>query len=363
MAQTSPKGWEFPSEKGELTIGHLWADNKMDKICTKDNLWETARTSEIQRTLTSSDEEICKAAKNPKTMRETKAMERFFRTRPDGIAHHNEKKIWYLMEFKHTSDVLPDYLERKDKMAFKQYENFLNILRKAKKPGWTTDQLNFIVGSKTINENAMDTNLERIGINQKKKIKAATAKANIHGLLNILKAYYANTHKDSPKQETNKGTDDLQLTIDTRQALGKRPPHTNQDETRTLPAEGKHTKRQIYEGPYTSLIPQVNYTEGSAHNSLPSSDRTLLQAPSRSSPKRPVNDHSGPPPCPTASGPRSPKKTRTESPKLLENTTPYASRSPPAYNGVPHTRKRPSEDNPQSFSKKQKTVKTPGNGE
>jgi hypothetical protein len=117
------------------------------------------------------------------------------------------------MEFKHTSDVLPGYLERKDKMASKQYENFMNILRKAKKPGWTSDQLNFIVGSKSINENVMDTNLERLGINQKnkKKIKAATTKTNIHSLLNILKAYSANTHQDSPKSTTSEGTDKLQL--------------------------------------------------------------------------------------------------------------------------------------------------------
>jgi hypothetical protein len=42
IAQAAPKGWEFPSEKGELTLGQLWTDNKMDEICTKDNLWETA---------------------------------------------------------------------------------------------------------------------------------------------------------------------------------------------------------------------------------------------------------------------------------------------------------------------------------
>jgi hypothetical protein len=256
------------------------------------------------------------------------------------------------VEFKHTSDVLPDYLERKDKMASKQYENFMKILRKAKKPGWTSEQLNFIVGSKTINENAMDTNLERLGINQKnkKKIKAATAKANIHGLLNILKAYYANTHQDSPKPEINKGTDDLQLMIDTRQALGKRPPHTNQNGTKTPPAEGKRTKRQAYEGAYTSLIPQVNYTEGSAPHNLPRSARTLLQSPSRASP-----DHSEPPPYPTATGPHSPKKAKTEAPKPRDNTPlTYASRSPPTYNGAPHTRKRPPEDNPQSTSKETK---------
>jgi hypothetical protein len=370
IAQAAPKGWEFPSEKGELTLGQLWADNKMDEIYTKDTLWETARTSEILRTLTPADEEICGAAENPQVMKEIKAKERFFRTRPDGITHHNDNKMWYLMEFKRTSDVLPDYLERKDEMTFKQYENFMNILRKAKKPGWTSDQINFIVGSKTINENDMDANLERLGINQKnkKKIKATTVKANIHGLLNILKTDYVNTHQDSPKPTTNEGTDDLQLMIDTRQALGKRPPHTNQDgatsPTKTLPTEGKHTKRQVYEGAYTSLIPQVNYTEGPAPNNLPRSARTLLQAPNRSSPKCPVPDHSGPPPCPTATGPRSPKKARTEAPKPLDNTSQtYVSRSPPAYNGAPHTSKRPPEDNHPSTSKKQKTADTPGNGE
>ncbi len=242
----------------------------------------------------------------------------------------------------------------------------MEILRKAKKTGWTTDQLNFIVGSKTINENAMDTNLEKLGINQKKKqkIKAATAKANIHGLLNILKAYYANTHQDSPKPETNEGTAGLELMIDTRQALGKRAPHTNQKGTETLHAKGKHTKRQGYEGAYTSLIPQVNYIEGHAHNSLPSSARTLLQAPSRASPKRLRPDHKGPPPCPLTTGPRSPKKARTEAPKPLDYTPQmYASNNPPAYNGAPHTRKRPPEDNPQSFSKKHETAFTPRNGE
>jgi hypothetical protein len=280
---------------------------------------------------------MCGAGENPQEMKETKARERFFRSRPDGIAHHNENKIWYLMEFKRSSDVLPDYLERKDKMTSKQYEKFMNILRKAKKPGWTSDQLNFIVGFKTINENVMDTNLDRLGINinqkNKKKIKAATTKANIHGLLNILKAYYANTHQDSPKPAINGETDDLQLVIDTRQPLDKRPPHTNQDgnkfPTRPLPAEAKRTKRPVYAGAYTSLIPQVNYTEGPVPNNPPRPDRTLLQAPSHASPERPGLDHSGPPPCPTATSPRSPKKTRTKAPKPPDNTSQtYVSRSP-----------------------------------
>ncbi len=365
IAQAVPKGWVFPSENGELTLGHLWSDNKMDEICTKDTLWETARTSELQNPLTPTDEEIYKITQDPRAQREIEAKKRFFRTRPDGIAHHNENRIWYLMEFKRTSDVLPDYLERKDKMASKQYENFMNILRKAKKTGWTSDQLNFIVGSKSINENVMDTNLERLGINQKnkKKIKAETTKTNIHSLLNILKVYYVNTHQDSLKSTMYEGTDTIQLTIDTRQALGKRPPHANQDvtksPTRPPPAEEKRDKRPSYEGAYTSLIPQVNYTEGPAHDNPPGPARVFLQAPKRS-----VPDHSEPPPCPTTTGPRSPKRARTEAPRPLDSIPQtHVSHSPPAYNGAPHTKKRPPQEDSQSTSKKPKTAVTSGNGE
>ena len=106
---------------------------------------------------------------NPGKTRKKKVKERFLRTRPDGIAHHTDKKLWYLLEFKRTSDIQPDYMEKKDSMTLKQYSNLMDIIRRTKNPGWTSEQLNFIVGSKTINEEAMDKNLDKIGINQKNK--------------------------------------------------------------------------------------------------------------------------------------------------------------------------------------------------
>ena len=64
IAQTAPKRWEFPSIDGELTLEQLWADNKMDEICTKDALWGVVQTSEILKTLTPADEETCRATHN-----------------------------------------------------------------------------------------------------------------------------------------------------------------------------------------------------------------------------------------------------------------------------------------------------------
>jgi hypothetical protein len=132
-------------------------------------LWETVQESETQRTLPPVDEETCKSTHDP---RKTRQIKHFLRSRPDDISHHNETKMWYLKDFKRTSDVRPDHLEEKDSMSSKQYQNFMDILRKAKEPGWTSEQINVTVGSKTINENVMDTNLDKIGINQKNKRKS-----------------------------------------------------------------------------------------------------------------------------------------------------------------------------------------------
>ncbi len=80
---------------------------------------ESVQDSEMKRTPSPADEETCTTTHDPRKARQTKAKERFLRARPDGITHHNEKRIWYLLEFKRTSDVRPDYLERKEDMTYK----------------------------------------------------------------------------------------------------------------------------------------------------------------------------------------------------------------------------------------------------
>jgi hypothetical protein len=109
------------------------------------------------------------------------------------------------------------------------------------------DQLNFIVDSKTINENVMDTNLERLGINQKnkKKIKAATTKPNIHGLLNILKTYYVNTlaprltKADNERRDRRSTTRD-RYTTDSKQTPPAYQPRRNKISHQTPTRRGKN---------------------------------------------------------------------------------------------------------------------------
>jgi hypothetical protein len=49
----------FPSVNSELTIGQLWAEKKLDEICT-DASWDTAKDSEMKRTHPQADEDTCK---------------------------------------------------------------------------------------------------------------------------------------------------------------------------------------------------------------------------------------------------------------------------------------------------------------
>ena len=72
-------------------------------------------------------------AHDPRKTRQIKAKEHFLRARPDDIALHNEKKIWYLMEFKRTSDVrLGTRIPRETRRHVINCQIFMDILRKVR---------------------------------------------------------------------------------------------------------------------------------------------------------------------------------------------------------------------------------------
>ena len=269
-------------------------------------------------------------------------------------------------------------------MAHKTYENFMNSSEKPR----NQDGHPMIRPTKLhcwlqIHQwKAMDANLDRIGINQKnrKKIKDATVKTNIHSLFNILKTYYVNTHQDKPSPPNTDGTDRLQLVIDTRQVLDKRPAYEDHNHAKTH-SHTSHTKKNTsshsphpHGNSYPSLIPKVNYTDGPATTNLTKPPRTLLVISTHKniSPLPPTL----PTKCPaleltkyllhtTTRTSCSPKKVRTETirqknytvhPCILPDTL-----SNPTHAGMIH-RKSPQEDNPPITSKKEKTAHTPGNG-
>ena len=133
----------------------------------------------------------------------------------------------------------------------------------------------------------MDENLDKMGINQKnkKKIKDATTTTNIQILLNIFKDYYANVHQDMSRLANTDGTDRPQLSLDTRQTLGKRPAYEDQKHMETH-THTHHTKKRGR--PSTSTFwKQIPLPD--APSRLPR--RTHLDQPHQTTPNIPCNPH------------------------------------------------------------------------
>jgi hypothetical protein len=146
MSAAAPKGWSFLSVNGVLTMGQLWEDDEMDEIRT--NYGRQPKTQTLKKILFPMGEEACTATHNPQAERQAKARKRSSSEPGRCTAHHTEKRPWYLLEFKYTSDVRPDYLERKE-VLFHGHppESFMDIHQKSKGTIWTSGQLNFVVGS------------------------------------------------------------------------------------------------------------------------------------------------------------------------------------------------------------------------
>ena len=70
------------------------------------------------------------------------------RTRPDGLAISRKTKTLIIMEYKRRSDTWPDYKQRGEKAANKQYEKVRKALEgKGADTGWTIKQVKLVMSS------------------------------------------------------------------------------------------------------------------------------------------------------------------------------------------------------------------------
>ena len=90
---------------------------------------------------------------------------RLWNKRPDGIAFkmptNTKVGVICLMEFKRMSDVTNQYVVRAKRVAEEQYQPFRSALsKKMQRPGWMVEQISFIAGARSLNEEELKKNLE-----------------------------------------------------------------------------------------------------------------------------------------------------------------------------------------------------------
>ena len=83
----------------------------------------------------------------------------------DGVAVDQTNQVIYTFEFKRTSDREHGYLQRCDERAKEQYASLLQIVRGfVESKGWKVQAVNFIAGTKSMNQEAWNKAMEMIEV-------------------------------------------------------------------------------------------------------------------------------------------------------------------------------------------------------
>jgi hypothetical protein len=146
--------------------------------------------------------------------RETIAQIRFWRLRPDGIAFRppteTKAAIFCILEFKRMSDVTDQYLTRTRSRAENQYESLWRALGETlQHQGCQVEQISFIVGSRSLNEEDLRKNLEFFQVQEGsiETIGSKLAKRMFDEYANILRCMY-NTRFSGDSSETGSSPED-----------------------------------------------------------------------------------------------------------------------------------------------------------
>ena len=129
---------------------------------TKDAIWNAARDRELARPLTQAERRQRGIGQNMESIAE----ERFWRLRPDGIAFRppttSKADTFCILEFKRMSDCTDQYLTRARTKANNQYDSLRRALRDTLQyqGGWQVEQISFIAGSRSLNEQDLRKNLK-----------------------------------------------------------------------------------------------------------------------------------------------------------------------------------------------------------
>ena len=184
----------FLTMEEEHTISTLWEQDGCSKICSKEELWQAAKSDEMQIQLRGGDDASGAS--------EQQYEERFWRRKLDGIALDIVGKKCYLIEFKRTRDRRHSYEERAMKVARQQYKSLLSGLQAVgQQKGWKVEQLVFVGGTcGSGNVETFNQNLKLLEVPEGKwsRLRQRMARRLLEEQDTVLRAYFAQKYDKTP---------------------------------------------------------------------------------------------------------------------------------------------------------------------
>ena len=199
---------EFVTLDSEHNLRTLWANTRCAEVCEAEELWQAAEPHE-------------KAAREQAgisfddTLHDNMA-ERFWRKRPDGVALDHEKKVCYLIEFKRTGDRWPDYRQRAEQRAERQYSSLVQGLSQAgQSRGWAVQQIILVGGiCGSVDAEKFNSNMAALQVapNHWADIRNRHAQKLLEVSERVLRSYYSckyGNNKNGCAQATNLGPEHI----------------------------------------------------------------------------------------------------------------------------------------------------------
>ena len=140
------------------------------RICSKEELEEKAQDIEVTIPVKKSQE--ARYNLDPESFRGF--VNRFWGTRPDGVAINEALQILFILEFKRSTDRDEGFLEVKEAEANEQHKSIIGAL-KAAAPEWEFEQIDYVVGNRrSVVESDFYTKLKKLDVQDGKKDKLFT---------------------------------------------------------------------------------------------------------------------------------------------------------------------------------------------
>ena len=199
---------KFVTTEAEQTLRTLWSTSGCEVICSKDQLWAAAKE----------EERSAQSMENAEADQVTddELQERFWNKRPDGVVLDYEQKICFLIEFKRTMDQWPNYRERAEERAEKQYCSLVRGLEVAgRSAGWTAQQIIFVggtCGSVQTKSFAASMAQLQVATSHREAIRNRHARKLLEVSERVLRSYYAQkygSNNESQNQHTGLGKEHM----------------------------------------------------------------------------------------------------------------------------------------------------------
>ena len=199
LSRLASSAWRFICINNEKSFRTVWTELAQEfpevfNHCAEQTLWNAARDSEMQRSLTRAE----MIRRQQGISHEQIAEDRLWNKRPDGIAFKmptdTKSGVICLLEFKRMSDVTSHYIVRAKSVAVAQYESLRSALGKAMQhSGWMVHQRSFVAGARSLNEAEFKENLEYFKVPSASidSIRTKLAMTIFDEYANILKGMYS----------------------------------------------------------------------------------------------------------------------------------------------------------------------------